>query len=1167
MPQQILQPQNKQQQQFISAPSMINSGGNTNNMVNSGGNGSLGSNNGMMMMNNNNMVNSGGNTNNMVNSGGNGNLVNSGGKDNKHRWFPASDNDPFHAAEQENKKRSQQQYRAVNWNDASKYQEIVNTLNSPSMGPQGLGNMTPQQQQQFMLQQQQIHLASLTPQQQQQFLAQQQHQLQQQQQQLQMQQQQMGMQNLAPTVSVDMNQLNMMNQQINQQLGPMMNQQQQQQQLQMQMNQMNQQMPQMMMPPMSNQPMVMVGMMPPISPAMMQPVGVPIQQQQQPIPQQPQQQQQQQLPIHQQPPRSTIGSGGGVSGQSPSSSFSPVKPVTASLSPSSSLTGSLPNIASAKPNVAPVGVASLPRSDNPMIPPIPQHLQGGSSFANPTKHSSAAALTSLMPPPSASTSHQQQQFNNNSYSMQNTITTSSSSSAQIMGASPTNNNNNSNPFTFEQFIVPPPVVEQPKPTFSGIDEQKRNMEKYNVENLVSPPPQKPVSPVQQQTSPTTAFSEEEYKRQVEEKIRREVEERVRREYEEKAAEDRKRASQASFLKPQMTTTTSSTSNNSSTTTTMTSPTLLSPPIAVTASNAFPNVDLFADLSTTTTTSSSSNNTSTTTTVNQPMPISPSLRNPSTNAADKIRLKKELETIHNTAKKPAATKSTGIPTPVDIEQSCPICNQVFMNERVLAIHIDDWHKKDSVVDNLSFNPRATGGSNSTLSFDTTKRNNAAADVKPRSKTVSFAPAVTKDKKSASFGDSDDKRNKDAIKTTTYTTTTTSFSSSVANRPRADSTDLSMSFEAVFIAPVVKKPARVLTEAQAATILQSYARRWKARKEYKREMFRKKAVTELKVTELTYVDGLEKLIENFAFPLKGLCNAEAALISEEDVETIFGCHEIILTYNRELCRRIVERVDRWNVVQKLGDVLIEIVTQNEFKTIYNNFTLSYNTILSTLERLQTKNNFRSFLRNAERSLWTRGSATGTNLQSLLITPLQRITRYLLLLKEIIKHTKPSHPDYDSLCISLFEIQDICTHVNESQRREENEKMRIQTLVNIYNRIEPKPKDLQLVTEGRVFIREGHFSQYDQEEEKKKDRIFYLFNDLLLIAKESKKKLQLKNVMYLGNTKIRSISDGQKCYNIVAKNAFELHGKEISLLFTETPEEKDALLKELETLISRL
>jgi len=57
------------------------------------------------------------------------------------------------------------------------------------------------------------------------------------------------------------------------------------------------------------------------------------------------------------------------------------------------------------------------------------------------------------------------------------------------------------------------------------------------------------------------------------------------------------------------------------------------------------------------------------------------------------------------------------------------------------------------------------------------------------------------------------------------------------------------------------------------------------------------------------------------------------------------------------------------------------------------------------------------------------TGQNLSSLLVTPVQRPTRYEILLKQLIAHTEPDHPDYSSLQSAYNEILKINTVVNES------------------------------------------------------------------------------------------------------------------------------------------
>ena len=57
---------------------------------------------------------------------------------------------------------------------------------------------------------------------------------------------------------------------------------------------------------------------------------------------------------------------------------------------------------------------------------------------------------------------------------------------------------------------------------------------------------------------------------------------------------------------------------------------------------------------------------------------------------------------------------------------------------------------------------------------------------------------------------------------------------------------------------------------------------------------------------------------------------------------------------------------------------------------------------------------------------------DLQSFLIKPFQRVTRYPLLLKELLKQSSKSSPDHQHLANSVTRIDAIVTDANEEKRR---------------------------------------------------------------------------------------------------------------------------------------
>jgi hypothetical protein len=61
---------------------------------------------------------------------------------------------------------------------------------------------------------------------------------------------------------------------------------------------------------------------------------------------------------------------------------------------------------------------------------------------------------------------------------------------------------------------------------------------------------------------------------------------------------------------------------------------------------------------------------------------------------------------------------------------------------------------------------------------------------------------------------------------------------------------------------------------------------------------------------------------------------------------------------------------------------------------------------------------------------------SLASFLIKPAQRITKYPLLIRELLKCTSETDPDHSNLVIALKELEELATIVNERKRQTENQ-----------------------------------------------------------------------------------------------------------------------------------
>jgi len=132
----------------------------------------------------------------------------------------------------------------------------------------------------------------------------------------------------------------------------------------------------------------------------------------------------------------------------------------------------------------------------------------------------------------------------------------------------------------------------------------------------------------------------------------------------------------------------------------------------------------------------------------------------------------------------------------------------------------------------------------------------------------------------------------------------------------------------------------------------------------------------------------------------------------------------------------------------------------------------------------------------------------LSGFLIMPVQRIPRYLLLLKELLKCTPPDHVDYSDLVMAHSKIAEVALDVNEAERNAQNLNTiyKIQTILG---------GQVEIVEPHRKLLRHGSVQHVVNG--KKKKSYLILFNDMLLLAKqkgygtlalalEAKKKLEI-------------------------------------------------------------
>jgi hypothetical protein len=144
---------------------------------------------------------------------------------------------------------------------------------------------------------------------------------------------------------------------------------------------------------------------------------------------------------------------------------------------------------------------------------------------------------------------------------------------------------------------------------------------------------------------------------------------------------------------------------------------------------------------------------------------------------------------------------------------------------------------------------------------------------------------------------------------------------------------------------------------------------------------------------------------------------------------------------------------------------------------------------------------------------------DLNSFLITPIQRICRYPLLLKELLKYTPKDHVDHAGLSNAIKKVEEVVARLNEERRIIENQIK----LAKLDEKIVfEKKQDFDIIDPKRRFVSQGAFDLISSVSDSKSGvvktkgnsrRIFFLFSDFLLIAKEELDKFMVKQQIPLG------------------------------------------------------
>lgn len=289
------------------------------------------------------------------------------------------------------------------------------------------------------------------------------------------------------------------------------------------------------------------------------------------------------------------------------------------------------------------------------------------------------------------------------------------------------------------------------------------------------------------------------------------------------------------------------------------------------------------------------------------------------------------------------------------------------------------------------------------------------------------------------------------------------------------------------------------------------------EYKASQSSRKARTRINIlfeflsTEETYVNALKKAVTFWLRPLQSEVRKKTPIISDAQIVSLFSSIETIVQINEGLLAKMQARLSKYPIETKFGDLLVEMAPTLK---LYVDYVNKFDDAMVTFGELSKNNQrFAEFLQTAKTS-----AAINLDLASILIMPVQRIPRYELLLRELIKCTTEMHVDWNNLQKAQKEIQSINLYINAQKLKQDTNRKLVLAEKTIVSNI-----PLVLVVPHRLYIHDGKVEFLHNA--KRVPGHLYLLNDIVIITVYSTTLTQIQHTFveqyYLNHVTFNEVS----------------------------------------------
>ncbi|XP_015600047.1 FYVE, RhoGEF and PH domain-containing protein 1 isoform X2 [Cephus cinctus] len=243
-------------------------------------------------------------------------------------------------------------------------------------------------------------------------------------------------------------------------------------------------------------------------------------------------------------------------------------------------------------------------------------------------------------------------------------------------------------------------------------------------------------------------------------------------------------------------------------------------------------------------------------------------------------------------------------------------------------------------------------------------------------------------------------------------------------------------------------------------------------------------ELLATERNYVNILHLIDQVFQFRVDQE-NRAHPMFPPETVQHMFSNIKSIYKFHNDfLLPQLQSRMSQWESDPRIGDIMKNFAP---FLKMYTEYVKNFDYAMNLINTLQNKIPRFAAIINEIQKL---EECAKLSLPHHMLSPIQRLPRYELLLKDYLKNLDDDNPDYADTKKALELVSTAANHTNEAMKKIDKFKKLLEIQESIYDAID-------LVSATRELVKEGRIVKISARSGDHQERHLFLLSDVLLLC----------------------------------------------------------------------